>query len=456
MGFHSRQAVPERLRSRPAHNSYFNLDKMKRTVLILAIFIAGSTMADAYGQTGPKAGIPDGNGFVVNKGKQNWFFSFGGNANVYMGQEDNQLYFKHRIGYGGSLFFGKWITPWIGMKFGVDAAQYKGAVLNGEGGNFIVPGETWDLSKTRYGIRELQVQRFFAFNPNIDVFVSLLNSLGKVKDDRVYDLILSGGAGLMVNSGNKVNAATNTRGDYNIYSPTINIGIQNRFRLSAGWDMNIDVKAGWVANSFDGQFWNGYKIRRGDFFGSVGLSFSYRFKPRGTAAFNPDVYRNEIDGYRVALNDMESRYNDLLAENGRLKEENTALAEENKALQKVPAPAAVKEKPAATVAGSRVLATIEYPIGSSVLSNEDLRKLREVAEIMKNNPDNTYEICGYADNATGSKNINIRLRNARANRAIDMLLFYGANRNQILKATNDGELPGTSSRAIVIREVYCE
>ena len=41
MGFHSRQAVPERLRSRPAHNSYFNLDKMKRTVLILAIFIAG-------------------------------------------------------------------------------------------------------------------------------------------------------------------------------------------------------------------------------------------------------------------------------------------------------------------------------------------------------------------------------------------------------------------------------
>ena len=55
-----------------------------------------------------------------------------------------------------------------------------------------------------------------------------------------------------------------------------------------------------------------------------------------------------------------------------------------------------------------------------------------------------------------SKNINIRLRNARANRAIDMLLFYGANRNQILKATNDGELPGTSSRAIVIREVYCE
>lgn len=431
---------------------------MKRVVLFLAFFMAASAMTDIYGQTRPDCALPDGNGFVVNKGKQNWFFSFGGNANVYLGQEDNQLYFKHRIGYGGSLFFGKWITPWIGIKFGVDAAQYKGAVLEGEGGNFIVPGEVWNVSGTRYGVTGLQVQRFFAFNPNIDVFVSLLNSLGKVRKERVYDLVLSGGVGLMVNSGNKVNAATNHGGDYNIYSPTVNIGLQNRFRLSAGWDLNIDIKAGWVNNSFDGQFWNGYKTRRGDFFGSIGLSFSYRFKPRGTSFFNSDVYRAEIGACRSRLSDLESKCNDLMAENDRLKSEVAALTASQSSLRESAAldTAPVAEMSVATTTGSRVLATIEYPIGSSVLSSDDLKKLREVAGIMKENPDSTYEICGYADNATGSRMINIRLRNARANRAIDMLLFYGANRNQILKATNDGELPGTSSRAIVIREVNCE
>ena len=285
--------------------------------------------------------------------------------------------------------------------------------------------------------------------------LSLLNSLGKVKEDRVYDLILSGGVGLMVNSGNKVNAATNAQGDYNIYSPTLNIGLQNKFRLSDGWDMNIDVKAGWVNNLFDGQSWNGQKTRRGDFFGSVGISFSYRFKPRGTTAYNPDVYINEIESCRNTLEDLESRYNNLVAENERLKDENAALARLNSTAQKTPV-ATPTEKSGEVYTENRILATIEYPIGSSVLSSNDLKKLREVAGIMKSNPDKTYEICGYADNATGSKIMNIRLRNARANRAIDMLLFYGANRNQILKATNDGELPGTSSRAIVIREVNCE
>lgn len=428
---------------------------MKKAVLILAIFIAGATVTDICGQTGQSIDIPEGKGFVVGKGKQNWFFSFGGNANVFLGQEDNQIYFKDRIGYGGSLFFGKWITPWIGIKFGIDAAQYKGAVLSGENGNFIVPGEIWDMSKTRYGLGDLQVQRFFAFNPNIDVFVSLLNSLGKVKDKRVYDLVLSGGVGLMVNSGNNVNAATNARGDYNIYSPTLNIGLQNKFRLSDGWDMNIDLKAGWVCNSFDGQFWNGQKYKRGDFFGSVGISFSYRFKPRGTTVYNPKTYISEIESYKSALDDMNSKYESLVSENKRLKEANASLVEANRTLQNTPA-VTVPKATNSVIAENRVLATIEYPIGSSVLSSNDLKKLREVAEVMKNNPDKTYEICGYADNATGSKNMNIRLRNARANRAIDMLLFYGANRNQILKATNDGELPGTSSRAIVIREVNCE
>lgn len=428
---------------------------MKKAVLLLVMFIAGAVATDVCGQTDQGVDLPDGNGFIVNKGKQNWFFSFGGNANVYLGQEDNQIYFKHRIGYGGSLFFGKWITPWIGIKFGVDAAQYKGAVLNGENGNFMVKDEFWDLAETRNGLTGLHVQRFFAFNPNIDVFVSLFNSIGKVREKRVYDMIISGGAGLMVNSGNKVNAATNANGDYNIYSPTVNIGLINKFRLSAGWDLNIDIKAGWVNNSFDGQSWNGQKFKRGDFFGSVGISLSYKFKPRGTNVYNSAAFKSKIAACQNALREMESEYSALAAENERLKNENEALAELNKSLiDSTPAPAISEVQ--AVVATNRVLATIEYPIGSSVLSNEDLRKLKDVAEIMKNNPDKTYEICGYADNATGSKVMNIRLRNARANRAIDMLLFYGANRNQILKATNDGELPGTSSRAIVIREVECQ
>ena len=90
-----------------AYNPILNCSMMKKAVLVAVLFIAVAAISDIYGQTGSGIGTPEGKGFVVSKGKQNWFFSFGGNANVYMGQEDNQLYFKHRISYGGSLFFGK-------------------------------------------------------------------------------------------------------------------------------------------------------------------------------------------------------------------------------------------------------------------------------------------------------------------------------------------------------------
>ena len=89
------------------------------------------------------------------------------------------------------------------------------------------------------------------------------------------------------------------------------------------------------------------------------------------------------------------------------------------------------------------------------MDRENRAKLKAAAEIIKANPNYMFEVCGYADNETGSKDINIRLRNARANRAIDQLLHYGVNRNQILKATNDGELPGTTTRAIVIKQMNC-
>jgi outer membrane protein OmpA-like peptidoglycan-associated protein len=105
---------------------------------------------------------------------------------------------------------------------------------------------------------------------------------------------------------------------------------------------------------------------------------------------------------------------------------------------------------------TRIIAILEYKIGVSELSKENRAKLKVAAEIIKSNPEYTFEVCGYADNETGSKDINTRLRNARANRAIDQLLHYGVNRNQLLKSTNDGELPGTTTRAIIIRLLDCD
>lgn len=386
--------------------------------------------------------------FMYEKGKNNWIIEAGGIASIYMGQQDNQLYFWHRVGWGGSFVVGKWFTPCVGFKGELTASKYYGAAFGDTNANFIQKDIYWNRSHSRYNIDNLLIQEWFAFNPNIDIMFSLFNSLGKAKEKRIFDMILSIGGGIYVNNGGNIYEEYNQDEDRIIVSPTLNIGLQNKFKLSKQVDLNIDLRAGWVSNSFDGQTISSDKHRKGDLIASVGLSLTYKFKPRGYDKYTPIVdYSKELDDYK-------NMYAQLQLENDSLRNTNKLLNNKLNNTNNISQPTTqiqVVEKEIE----SKIIAIIEYKIGVSELNRENRAKLKAAAEIIKANPNYMFEVCGYADNETGSKDINIRLRNARANRAIDQLLHYGVNRNQILKATNDGELPGTTTRAIVIKQLNC-
>lgn len=414
---------------------------MKRFILISLILTIFSThlFADETGNTL----------IVYEKGKRNWFFEAGVNGNIYFGQQDNQLMFLNRIGWGGSFNFGKWMTPCIGLKMELNAADYFGAALNGENANFVKSKKYWNRSYSQNNLDNLQFQHFFAFNPNIDVMFSLFNSLGKVKEKRVFDMILSFGGGVFVNNGANVEESLNENGRRILLSPSFNIGLQNKFRLAEQVDMNIDLRAGYISNSFDGQKMSGGKYRMGDIVASAGISFTYKFKPRGYSKIKA------IEDKSCELERYKNLYISVIRQNDSLKEANNALLASNADLiSKLAAQPQIENVEHEN--NTKVIAILEYKIGVSELNKENRAKLKEAAKIIKANPEYTFEICGYADNETGSKDINIRLRNARANRAIDQLLHYGVNRNQLLKSTNDGNLPGTTTRAIVIRQLDCD
>lgn len=414
---------------------------MKRFILISLILTIFSThlFADETGNTL----------IVYEKGKTNWFVEGGVNANLYMGEQDKQLFFFNRIGWGGSFNFGKWMTPCIGLKMELNAADYFGAALNGENANFVKSKKYWNRSYSQNNLDNLQFQHFFAFNPNIDVMFSLFNSLGKVKEKRVFDMILSFGGGVFVNNGANVEESLNENGRRILLSPSFNIGLQNKFRLAEQVDMNIDLRAGYISNSFDGQKMSGGKYRMGDIVASAGISFTYKFKPRGYSKIKA------IEDKSCELERYKNLYISAIRQNDSLKEANNALLASNADLiSKLAAQPQIEYVEHEN--NTKVIAILEYKIGVSELNKENRTKLKEAAKIIKANPEYTFEICGYADNETGSKDINIRLRNARANRAIDQLLHYGVNRNQLLKSTNDGNLPGTTTRAIVIRQLDCD
>ena len=386
---------------------------------------------------------------IYEKGKTNWFVEGGLNANLYMGEQDKQIFFFNRLGWGGSFNFGKWMTPCIGLKMELNAADYFGAALNGENANFIKSHKYWNRCYSQRNIDNLQFQHFFAFNPNIDVMFSLFNSLGKVKEKRVFNMILSIGGGVFVNNGANVEAELNEDGRRIILSPSFNIGLQNKFRLTEQVDMNIDLRAGYISNSFDGQTtWAG-EPRLGDMVASAGISLTYKFKPHGyTKVKIVEDKTCELERYKNLYASVKQQNDSLARANTALKNSNSDLIDK---LASQPQVEQVERE-----SNTRIIAILEYKIGVSELTKENRAKLKAAAEIIKSNPEYTFEVCGYADNETGSKDINIRLRNARANRAIDQLLHYGVNRNQLLKSTNDGELPGTTTRAIIIRLLDCD
>lgn len=213
----------------------------------------------------------------------------------------------------------------------------------------------------------------------------------------------------------------------------------------------------WVGNDFDGQThaWNGTQYKAGDFFASIGLGVTCKFKSTKHTEYKPWIIKDTEESEACY-----AAYKKLEAEKAVVDADNKALRDELDNLKKNPViirdtvvitNTEFKDKP------RTMLGYVEFANASAKISQADKEKLANIAEQIKENPNCQYEICGYADNTTGSKAINDRLRNQRADAAIKVLQDCGVSPNILKKATNDGKpAKGISPRAIVINSYDCK
>ncbi|MEZ3520710.1 MAG: OmpA family protein, partial [Muribaculaceae bacterium] len=96
------------------------------------------------------------------------------------------------------------------------------------------------------------------------------------------------------------------------------------------------------------------------------------------------------------------------------------------------------------------VATVYYPIGVSRLSRENARVVSAIAEVMKANPDTKYVLTGWADNYTGSDNVNKRLRKARVEGVQKLLVKNGVEESRLTATTNDGNLSDLGEKCVAI------
>jgi outer membrane protein OmpA-like peptidoglycan-associated protein len=395
---------------------------MKKIVLfaLATAAICGTSVASAQEVTY----VEDcSQGLLINNNKYNWFITAKGGANVLVSHNDVKADFKNRIGAEAGLYVGKWVTPNFGFRFGASWIMPKGATT----ADGLYRKENAAAISNGY-----YPEKFQGVGPEFDVLINLTNWWCGYKPNRVYNAVLHGGAGAYWTfarqySGNDVK----WRAAHNTFF-FANVGLQNNFRVSNHVDLFVDLQ------------WTGLCIDK-DMEGLASLSagITYNFGKTGwncpvTAVCPTWKYTDaEGDALVARLNNADNKIKDLQ------RQLDDCL---KRPVQKQ------------TVTDCEGLATVYYPINQSTLSNREKNVLNSVAEVMKNNSDKNYVLTGWADNYTGTEEINARLRNARVEGVKDYLVKCGVSESQLETRTDSNNLTDFGakaaplSRAVTIQE----
>lgn len=337
---------------------------------------------------------------ITNSFWDNWFFSLGGGASVLMGDGDHAGSFGKRISPTLNVAVGKWFTPGVGLRL-----QYSGLQAKGFTDQKDVDYVRGNQFKGGY-----YKQRFDYMNLHGDVLFNLNALFGGYNRQRVYEVIPFVGAGFIHNY-------TKPRRE----ALALNVGVLNRFRLSDALDINVEFSALGTEDKFDGEIGGS---RSFDSMLNLTAGITYRFPSRGFRRPVPQL----ISQAELAL--LQDNLAVMAARNAELQ---NALAE-------------AKSQPVAEVTETEVVIpsdiaprTVFFSIGSSEVSPREAMNLSYLAEQMKQFPQTTYTVNGYADAATGSAEFNKQLSLKRAQAVVDVLVHkYGIAADRLKADANGG------------------
>lgn len=377
---------------------------MKKSVL-LALAAVALSAAPAVAQEVTYE--PDcSQGILRNSAKDNWFITVEGGANMLFGKHDIDAPIKDRIGANAAIYVGKWVDPNFGFRFGANWMMPKGATTKDD----IYAKPAMGAFKDHPGIYP---EKFMAFGPEFDVMVNLTNWWCGYRPGRVYNAVVHGGAGAYFTVYGK---GWKTKEWHNAHNAVMfaNLGLQNNFRLSKHVDFFIDLQYTMIDFSsltHDAAVYAGFNFNLGKTTWDCPVS-----------AICPTWKYTDAEGDALVakLNAADRKIADL-------------QQQLDACLKR---PATVEQK----VVDCEGLATVYYPINQYGLSSREKTILKSVASVMQENPNKKYVLTGWADNYTGTDEINARLRQQRVDGVMNYLVSCGVNPAQLEARTDNANL----------------
>lgn len=379
---------------------------MKKILMLLALAgLSSAAVAQQKTQVVEEIAIiqvQDKYQVITNPFWSNWFFSIGGGAETMYGDNDKAGSFGQRISPTLNVALGKWFTPGLGLRL-----QYSG--LQAKGFTYDANAPYVKGARTDDGYYK---QRFNYMNLHGDVMFNLNALFGGYNPDRIYEIIPYVGAGITHNYSKPKREAL-----------AVNAGLINRFRLSSAVDFNIELSAMGVEDKFDGEVGNKHNY---DAVLSATAGFTYRFPARGFSRPMPQLIS------QIELAAMQDKIARMAAQNANLKRElaqaesqQPVVAEVNETEVVVPADIAPR--------------TVFFNIGSAEISPREAMNLSYLADLMKQFPETTYTVNGYADSSTGTPEFNKELSLKRAQAVVNALVKnYGVSADRLKIDANGG------------------
>lgn len=347
--------------------------------------------------------VPDETqGVLLNNFKSNWFITVEGGANVHFSSHDGEDKFLNRIAPAGSIYVGKWFSPILGVRAGVNVLPLRAV----SGAQDVVGARPYQPVGNFFHQKTVEV------GPVLDVMLNLTNWWCGYKATRVYNGTLYAGAGAYWTY-----AREGENHDWKLQQNkffNLRFGLINSFRLSNRVQLSLDLRATGLEGMHET---HGDNTKSLDLQAYVGFTYNFGkttwnapVVPVCPEPENCDALRARLSAADARIADLEKQLKDCLSR---------------------PVEKAVEKGP---------VATIYYPINQSRLTREDRNILGAIANVMKANPNQHYTLTGWADNYTGTEQFNIQLRKKRVAGVEKELKKNGVPASQITATTNNGSL----------------
>lgn len=310
----------------------------------------------------------------TEKWSDNIFIQFGGGGQVGLKSENYNAGFWRAVNPNVYFALGKYINPlW----------------------SYRIQGNGWRaMDKAPRDTRNY-------VTANVDAIFNLTNAFLGYNPDRVFEFSAFAGPG-----------ATFSR-KIDKTKPVISAGLQAKFNFNE-----------YVSFDIEGRMSRQEEIVRG------GVDRFYATLTGGlTVTFGGKKFANCNDRLDLCLAEQMLLNQQINADRAQINDLENQLAAAKRAAATKPAPVApVVTKDCDPNAGP---VAVFFQIGKSNLDDRGKANIQLAAKAIKADPNGKYTVTGYADKATGSANLNLKLSEKRAKTVYDALVAAGVDASQL-------------------------